>query len=201
MPPLTTALKGNNNNSPIARPTVTRVACVGDSITELSGYPNHVQQLLGDSYVVGNFGACGTTVSFHSESPYMQSEAFIEAKDFQPSIAVVMLGTNDAYRNFEDHRDHFVADYMMLLEALNALASKPHVWVARPPHIFDEVWLSGRILSMEVIPAIDEAAKRANLPVIDVYSATDNPELFFDGVHPNDEGAKTIANMICQAII
>lgn len=187
-----------NKTQPCAQ-TQTRIACIGDSITELSGYPNILQQKLGSSFVVANFGACGTSVSLDSESPYLKSPAYTSAIEFQHNLAIVMLGTNDATSNFCSSR--FIADYNSLLEALKSLSSHPKVWVVRPPHVFNELWLSGHILSNEIIPAVDEAAKQAKLPVIDVYSATDNRNLFFDGVHPNDEGAKVIVEVIHQAII
>lgn len=177
----------------------TKVACIGDSITELSGYPNYLKQRLGESYVVGNFGACGTTVSLDSETPYMHSRAYALAKDFEPDVAIVMLGTNDANSSFSQSR--FVADYLLLLEAIKQYANGPKVWVVRPPHVFDETWLSGHVLSTGVIPAVEVAAKQASLQLIDVYSKTDNSRLFFDGVHPNEEGARIISDVICQAIL
>ena len=179
----------------------TRLACLGDSITELSGYPNHAKHTLGDSYIVENFGACGTTISLDSENPYFHSRAFIQAKEFQPDISVVMLGTNDASPNFAGSTNRFIADYLELLDALKSFMSNPKIWVVSPPHIFDEAWLSGHVMCTQVIPAVDEASKLAHLPLIDVYSAVDKPELFFDGVHPNDEGAKIIAKVICQTMI
>jgi lysophospholipase L1-like esterase len=188
------------NNQLSIYPTKSRVACIGDSITELSGYPNILQKSLGDNFSVGNFGACGTTVSLASESAYLRSRACTSAKDFQPDRAIVILGTNDANLNFDSYSD-FVSDYLLLIEELKSLASKPKVWIVKPPHVFDESWLSGRVLRSLIIPAVDEAAKQAKLPVIDVYSATDNPGLFFDGVHPNDAGAKIIAEIIHQTII
>jgi acyl-CoA thioesterase I len=187
--------------TPKGRVPQTRVACIGDSITELSGYPNQVKQILGDDYTVGNFGACGSTVSLDSENPYLYSPAFTEAYDFQPNIAVIMLGTNDANPNLEGQQGKFVEDFLTLLAAFNSLASKPAVWLVKPPHVFDEVWLSGQIFAKEVIPALEEVAKRVNLPIIDVYSATHNGDLFFDGVHPNAEGARIIARVICRTIL
>lgn len=198
MPPAV-SIDSNYNKAKSEKRGKTRVACIGDSITELSGYPNHAKQRLGDGYAVGNFGACGTTVSLDTENPYIHSRAYTLAKDFQPDIAIVMLGTNDANQHFSQSR--FVADYMLLLDSLKRLSSEPRVWVVKPPHVFDEVWLSGHVMDTEVIPVIEETAKQAQLPVIDVYSVTDNPGLFFDGVHPNDEGAGIIANVICQAIL
>jgi acyl-CoA thioesterase I len=199
MPPRSELLNSHYNNKLTRAQRKTAVACIGDSITELSGYPNHAKQKLGDGYIVGNFGACGTTVSLDSESPYMQSRPYVSAKDFQPDIAIVMLGTNDANPNF--NRGCFVADYLLLLDALKHFSCKPKIWVVKPPHIFDETWLSGHIMNTEVIPSIEAVAKQTDLPLIDTYFVTDNPNLFFDGVHPNDEGAKIIADVICQAIL
>jgi lysophospholipase L1-like esterase len=178
-----------------------KIACVGDSITELSGYPEIAQQILGINYIIGNFGASGTTVSFNSEYPYMYQEAFVEAKRFQPNIAVVMLGTNDANIAFEDFQTDFINDYLTLLSSIRALKCNPKVLVAKPPHIFDEIWLSGKVFDKKIIPSIEKVADKYGLPIIDVYSAMSKPEFFFDGVHPNGDGARIIANVLCDAII
>lgn len=73
-----------------------RVACVGDSITQGSGYPAKLQVLLGTNYSVGNFGVSGSTVTLNSTKPYMNQTAFEKAQQFQPKVVVIMLGTNDA---------------------------------------------------------------------------------------------------------
>ena len=46
---------------------LSRVACLGDSITQTTGYPADLQALLGNSSVVGNFGVSGSSVNFESE--------------------------------------------------------------------------------------------------------------------------------------
>ncbi|MCD7955363.1 MAG: GDSL-type esterase/lipase family protein [Lachnospiraceae bacterium] len=44
---------------------------------------------------------------------------------------------------------------------------------------------------------IDEIAERIGIPVIDLYHFTqDHPEWFPDGVHPNEEGNRYIAEYI-----
>ena len=177
-----------------------KIACIGDSITELSGYPEIAQQILGINYIIGNFGASGTTVLFNSEYPYMYQEAFVEAKKFQPNIAVVMLGTNDANRVFEDFQSDFVNDYLTLLSSIQAFDSNPKVLVAIPPQIFGDLLLSGKVFDKKIIPSIEKVADKYGLPTIDVYSAMSKPEFFFDGVHPNGEGTRIIANAICNAI-
>ena len=179
-----------------------RVACLGDSITELSGYPHMVSKRLGNNYVVGNFGACGTSVLLDSESPYIYSEALSQAKNFHPDIAIIMLGTNDAICSFEQNELAFIEDYLMLVVNVQSFDSKPVVWIVKPPPIFgDGMWLNSTVLSYKVIPAIMKVATRANLQVIDVYSALDNVCFFNDGVHPNCEAAKVIAEIVCQAIV
>ncbi len=102
----------------------------------------------------------------------------------------------------KESHTHFVEDYLVLIEKLRALESKPRVWIVKPPPIFNEtLGYSIEGLAKGVIPAIEEVAGRAEVPFIDVYSALTDSRYFFDGVHPNDEGAKVIARMVCQAVV
>ena len=179
-----------------------RVACIGDSITELTNYTTYLSELLGQNYAVGNFGICGAMISLDSDCAYMHSEAFVEAANFKPDIAVVMLGTNDASLSLKESHINFVEDYLVLIEKIRALESKPRVWIVKPPPIFNEtLGYSIEGLAKGVIAAIEEVAGRAEVPFIDVYSALTDSRYFFDGVHPNDEGAKVIARMVCQAVV
>lgn len=57
-----------------------RVACVGNSITYGTGiadrehfsYPVQLQQMLGNGYVVGNFGKPGATLLYKGHRPYVE---------------------------------------------------------------------------------------------------------------------------------
>lgn len=178
-----------------------RVACVGDSITEMSGYPIYASELLGSKYLVGNFGVCGSQVLLSSNCSYMYSVAYKSAKEFQPHLIVVMLGTNDACPSLEEHQGNFIEDYLTLLRGFGALARKPKIWIVKPPPIFNEnLWLSGKAMDKIVVPAIEQISKRAKLPLIEVYSALAHEGYFVDGVHPNEEGARAIANAVYKAI-
>jgi lysophospholipase L1-like esterase len=190
--------KTNKDSTPAAQ---TRVALVGDSITELTKYSYYAKQILGSSYLVGNFGVCGSMVSLDSDCAYLHSEAFVEAANFKPDFAVVMLGTNDASLSLKESRIRFVEDYLVLIEKIQAFASKPRVWIVKPPPIFDEtLGYSIEGLAKGVIPAVEEVARQAKVPFIDVYSALTGSLYFLDGVHPNDEGAKVIAMVVCKAV-
>ena len=178
------------------------ISCVGDSITELSGYPTELQTMLGKDYSVGNFGVSGSTVSINSKKPYVEQSAFQEAKDFQPSAVVIMLGTNDAH-TYQSTSD-FGTDYMNLINEYQSLTSQPEILLVKPPPIYaNELELSDTKFQEDIIPVIDQIADELNLPVVNVNLALGNhPEYFIDdGVHPNPEGAFAIANEIWEALV
>ncbi len=204
-----------------------RVACVGDSLTQSSGYPYELWKLLGSNapytmgnysvgldydngtsgngtrFAVGNFGAGSTTALLNTETPYMNTSVFQSALEFQPNIVIIMLGTNDAQPNIELYNASFVGDYVKLVAAFQALASKPKIWVVLPPPIFSNQ--SGKLdpeyFKLTIIPGIEQAANETNSPTIDVYSALANyPNYFPDGEHPNSAAAKIIADEVYKAV-
>jgi lysophospholipase L1-like esterase len=181
---------------------LTRIACLGDSITEASGYPSDLQTLLGANYTVENFGVTGATVLLDTDRPYLNQVAFQQANAFQPNVVVIMLGTNDARTNIYQSIKNFVGDYTKLITQVQAFKSKPKIWLVIPPPIFDNTLsLNSTYLVDGVIPRVKTVASLEHLPLIDVYSAlTAYPTYFPDGVHPNSQGAEIIASMIGMEI-
>ena len=181
-----------------------RVACVGDSLTQLTVYPFELWMMLGDSdYVVSNFGVGSTTVLLNSETPYMDTPTFQEALDSQPDIVIIMMGTNDAQPSLQPYNASFVNDYLQLVSAFQNLSSEPDIWIVLPPPIFDDKngTISPEYFANTLIPLIKEVANQTNLPTIDVYSAlADASEHFPDGLHPDVEGGKLIATEIYAII-
>lgn len=181
-----------------------RVACVGDSITQSSVYPYELSLQLGkQSYSVSNFGVGSTTVSLDSEIAYINTTAFQDALQFQPDIVIIMLGTNDAKPSLHRYNTSFVKDYTQLVAAFQNLASKPEIWIALPPPIFSNQFgtVSSEYLANTLIPCIEQVANENSLSVIDVYSAlVSYSEHFYDGVHPDVEGGKLIAEEIYKAL-
>ena len=49
--------------------SIIRVAGIVDSITEYSHYPDYLQTMLGDNYLVKNFGVASSTVLLSSDKP------------------------------------------------------------------------------------------------------------------------------------
>jgi len=179
-----------------------RVACIGDSITEDSGYPSKLQSKLGTGYMVRNFGVSGATVIAQSGNPYANLYASQDAKKFLPEIVVIMLGTNDARSIALPFLGNFAAEYKNLISEFQGLTSKPEILLVEPPPIFaNHLGLNNTILVQDVIPRIEQVANESGLPTIDVYAALINhPEYFLDGVHPNSKGAEVIATEVNNGI-
>jgi lysophospholipase L1-like esterase len=191
-----------NRASDSADSKLIRVACLGDSITEITGYPDDLQTLLGNSSIVGNFGVSGTTVDLNTDKPYFFEPAFWNAEVFGPTIVIIMLGTNDARTDNYLQINSFVADYEKIITRIQTLSSKPQIFLVEPPPIFiNTLNLNGTDFAGGVIPRIEQVASTLGLPIINVYTPLINhPEYFPDGVHPNSEGAQIIANIIYKAI-
>ncbi len=180
-----------------------RVACLGDSITELTGYPEDLQKLAGNTSVVCNFGYSGSTVVFDSSEPYFFEHEFKNAKAFGPTTVIIMLGTNDAHPDAYSSINNFVSNYEIMIRSIQSISSKPKIFLVEPPPIFNSsLGINIDNYVQGVIPRIQEVANQTGLPLIDVYTPLLNhPEYFSDGLHPNSEGAKVIANIIYEAII
>lgn len=187
-----------------------RIACVGDSITyglriddrAQHSYPAVLQRLAGDGAVVGNFGVSGTTLLKAGGYPYWSTAAFREATEFEPDVVIIKLGTNDTKFGNRGHHDAFADDLRALIEHFENLPSAPSIWLCYPAPMYGVYRsLNNRTLRRDLIPTIARVAEEKSIPVIDLYSALDGaPDYFPDGVHPNADGANTIAETVWDAI-
>ena len=83
--------------------TPVRVACIGNSITygagienrERDAYPVQLQRMLGEGYVVGNFGKSGATLLNKGHRPYIEQKEFQRALTFAGDVVVIQLFLND----------------------------------------------------------------------------------------------------------
>ncbi|WP_372796650.1 GDSL-type esterase/lipase family protein [Pontiella sp.] len=189
-----------------------RVACVGDSITYGYGiedratdsYPARLQALLGDGWVVGNFGKNGATVLKKGHAPYWKTTQYAEALQFRPDVVIIKLGTNDTRpRNLGRYKAEFVPDYLELIRSFQTLESRPTVWVCKPVPIYTErKGMTDPVIRNEIIPLVEAVAEKAGVGIIDLNAVLSNrPELFPDGVHPNAEGAGLMARTVAAEIM
>ena len=193
----------NTTQNPKAQHFPIRVACVGDSISNISNYPDDLWLLLGTNYTVAKFGVNGATASLYSDVAYINQPECQAAKDFEPDIVIIMLGTNDATTDFPIYRTNYTDHYKQIVTGFQTLPNKPQIWLMKPPPIVgDGNCLSTASMVTYVIPAIEKVANETNLPTIDVYSAlVGHPEYFADdGVHPNSVGSQMIAEVVYKAL-
>lgn len=199
-----TALSANDT-------TVTKIACVGDSITFGAGvqdrpnnsYPVQLDQMLGEDYEVRNFGVSGATMLKKGNKPYWNLKQFQAAQDFQPDIVIIKLGTNDSKPgNWKEHGSEYASDYIEMVETFQKLDSKPKVCVCLPVPVFATRWgINEATVVGEVIPKIKDVAQKTGAPIIDLYTPfQDKPELVPDKIHPNAAGATLLAKTILGAI-
>jgi len=190
--------------------TPIKVACIGDSITYGAGiidrgnnsYPTQLGRLLGENYIVMNYGVNAATLLKQGNKPYWNLNQFKAAQDFQPNIVVIKLGTNDTKPDNWKHKDQYKPDYLAMIKTFKDLDSKPTVYICYPAPVFPERWgISDKTVREEVIPLLDQIAKAGDVTIIDLYNPLkDKPDLVPDKVHPNAEGATIIAQTVKQAI-
>lgn len=185
-----------------------KVACVGDSITQGVGaqrgksYPSQLQELLGDGYVVGNFGVSGRTLLRKGDFPYWNEKKYQEALAMAPDIVVIMLGTNDTKPQNWKHEKEFTGDCRDLARSFLSLPSKPRVFLCRPCPVPGKgnFGINEENVRKE-IPRIDALAGELGCGVIDMHAAlADHPEMLPDRVHPNTAGAAEMAKAAAAAI-
>ncbi len=190
-----------------------KVACIGNSVTYGYGhsnpaetsYPSQLGRLLGDEYVVGNFGKSGATLLNKGHRPYTQQPEYKAALEFAPDIAIIHLGLNDTDpRNWPNYRDRFIPDYLALIDTLRSINPKVEVKICRMTPIFHwhRRFKSGtRDWYAQIQETIEEVAQIAGTELIDLQELLyHRPDLMPDALHPNEEGAGIIARRVYSAI-
>lgn len=180
-----------------------RVACVGDSITQGSTYTKLLQEKLGYTYCVGNFGLSGATVCREARIPYIYQEQFINAIEFNPDIVLIILGTNDANPEITYNQTTFTEDYNFIVNSFLNLESKPEVVVVDSPKMFvaPSSPYNDSYLINNVIPQIENVADQHDLVSVDLYHLfAEHPDYFMDGVHPNEQGSTLIADSMYNIV-
>jgi len=198
-----------------------KVACIGDSITfgarledrDKYAYPAQLQGLLGENYLVENFGV-GSCTLIRKGQPNVWTQ-LPKIKESNPDIVIISLGTNDTCggtRACWDHNDDFPVDYRDLIDNLRTFSSNPKIYICSPtPMVTETPGLdSSRIADLqernprlqELIAIIKGIAVEKKTNFIDLNTPMANkPELFTekDGVHPNIAGYTVIAQLVYAA--
>ncbi len=195
---------------PVKYASPIKVACIGNSITYGSGipdrsrdsYPAQLGRMLGDQWMVRNFGVSGRTMLKKGDFPYWKEDAWSEAKAFLPDVVIIKLGTNDTKPQNWKFANEFYADSKSMVRELKNLPSHPVIYLCKPVPAFGNRWgINDSIIVHGVIPAVIKLAADEHLQVIDLYSALSGKgNLFPDRIHPNAEGAGLMAKYIAKQI-
>ncbi len=192
-----------------------RVACVGDSITYGCGvkgwlknsYPAVLSRLLGEGFCVNNYGFSARTASLEGDHPYEAETLYQQSLDFLPDIVVLMLGTNDSKPYNWKGAKVYTEDILRIVRAYQNHPTPPKVFLTTPlpafslderPVMYD---IQADVIAAEICPAVRKLAAEEGLELIDTYEVfSKHPELFWDGVHPNVQGAKVLAETVFKAV-
>lgn len=188
-----------------------RISCVGNSITfgsrlanpEQEAYPAQLQQLLGNAYVVKNFGVGGRTVIKDCNRSYMATTAYQAALKSEPDIVTIKLGTNDSRLPYRLQIDSFVADYKTLIRSFQKLPTHPRIILLLPvtSYLTDTMRQTDQAITKLILPRIRQVAFEEKLELIDLHSITaDMPASFPDSLHPSAAGAAILAKRLYEAI-
>lgn len=199
------------------KPGQSRVACVGDSITNgalipgcfFRSYPAVLGRLLGKAYHVENYGLNGRTLSDGADRPYTKESEYEKSKAFDPEIVILMLGTNDTKPCNWQNAEEMAHAYDVMIPRYTGMKKPPRVLLCTPTwavnarnrlqYITNDTEAA---LLPEVAAQAREAAKRHQIGLIDLYTLFEGKLewLSYDGIHPNARGAKIIATEVARMI-
>jgi len=192
-----------------------RVACVGDSITYGHGvknwtenaYPFQLGEMLGDEYCVNNYGYSDRTLLDEGNKPYRSEKLYQKSLEFNPDIVIIMLGTNDTKDGNWIDQATYERELTELVQSYRYLDSDPDIYLMCPPWTIDKANLRNTYVKNEINQGVKNVANNLGLTVIDLYpvfggdDAKSSGLYYIDYIHPNDKGAKLIAQTIYNELI
>ena len=193
------------------------IVCLGDSITFGAGVADtrktdawtyQWNRMLNGAFQVLNFGFSGTTLQREGDLPYRSQNLLQRARDMEPVAVVIMFGTNDSKeQNWEKNR--FEREYRELVEEVTNWPSVRQVCLLVPPSAYQADGCNGIVAGIrddvireDIRPFILGYLDHEKTIVVDLYELTKgHPEYFTDGVHPNAEGNRVIAEKMLSSFM
>lgn len=207
---------------------ITRVVCVGDSITQGVGakdeisqsYPSQLQQNLGYEYDVINYGKGGATMCAYANTLY-ETRAYIEKSGYYDDllaiapytdVVVIMLGSNDASGDptvtalLQNDFNSFKTDYSIhlsqMVSDLREINKNIEIMLFSTTRVYPDGPRQKNITTY-LRPFQTELAHSQKLGFYDMYefSATKMTAADFDdGLHPTSAGYQKMAEAAADAL-
>ncbi|MBQ6655296.1 MAG: hypothetical protein IJM79_07230 [Erysipelotrichaceae bacterium] len=190
---------------------VINIACIGDSVTRGAGvmgrrdqtWEYYLNEKLGDDYRVINCGISGCTLQKQADCPYVESSLYPSTLKLKADIYLVMLGSNDT-KTANWNEERYERELKDFLKGYLTLDNSPRIIVMIPPECFpyneagDVAYSIDKHLVDNVLPGIiRKTAGKLDIELIDLLEPTrGHEEWYVDGVHPNAEGNRQIAEVI-----
>jgi lysophospholipase L1-like esterase len=202
---------------PSSRKGPLRIVCLGDSITQgyglvdaegkqamnKLGYPAKLGALLGTQAVVKVYGAGGTTYFRKAVHAFEKTAWMAYLKIWQPQVVTLAFGTNCSNDNtWPKLSEQYPADVKWLITEVRRLNPGVEIYLCFPPPTYsDKYGINEKTIQNSVIPALMKIAAEKHLNTIDLHTAlSHHPELFFDTIHPNEDGMRLIARTIADRL-
>ncbi|GAB4107679.1 hypothetical protein GCM10028791_01250 [Echinicola sediminis] len=162
-----------------------------------------MQSILGEEYLVKNFGVSGRTLLKKGDHPYWNEPQFQQVQEFDADIIVIKLGTNDSKPQNWKYGNEFVADYIDMINTFKAsMPDNGEIYVCIPVPVFkDNFGITESVMVDEMKPMLKEIIKKTKVKKINLYKPLKKSgDLFADGVHPNKAGNQIMAEVVAKKI-
>ncbi len=193
-----------------------KIVCIGDSITDGAGklddgtandsnihsYPVYLQKLLGFRYYVANYGHGGQRMtSFATESPN-----YVPSYLAKPDVLIMMFGTNDANKGkytpdwgTDTARTRYENAASAMIAQYKSVNPNLQVFLMTPPAILPN---STHKQYCSLAAQYNREFAQANgLNLVDIWNVSEEEQwVFNDGIHPQGEVYKRLAEVVYQNI-
>lgn len=200
---------------PLSIKKISKIACIGDSLTQghswsSEAYPVYLQDDFISGITIGNYGQNGANITGYggmgTAYQYTKLGKYTNSKNFQPDVAIIMLGTNDATewenasKTYESLYRSLISDYLSLNAQVVIVTSPPTIM----PNGFN---IPNEVIRDSINPIQRRVAKELNLPIVDAREEFENykdgvRELIRtgDNVHLSVKGAQLMAELVSNKI-
>jgi len=194
---------------------LTRIGCIGDSITQGTGssnqalyaYPAQLGRLLWKDAIVSNYGRSGSTMRSDLADAYTKRAAYTNALNAakDTDIFIIMLGTNDSNRdqNWNDaSSEKYNQSCLDIVKALKTENPNVRFVLANCPTYFGTRSFGSetvRTLQSALVKTLNEQGYPTEF--FDMHTVTATMKDYFpDELHPNNTGHKLMAEAFSKAL-